>query len=242
MYHTVIWRNKSLISYHPDSLPNTSYRLCTDQTIVAGRVKQVSKIPSSPTVWGSLSQKTSCLLSCFHHGLLLAAGSRVGWTLLGGTIPVLPSSTGTGWSCQWHWSDSTLHTETAIGRFGEAGLHEWMPFVIFRARSRERSQRHFRADCFTVCITVEVEPRTAKQYKCQYCCSCKNYRGKGMEGVGGWGGGECLCVVFWLARRSRVRGGKKCFGASYSTSNKLLLVARRILTTGLQKCLLKLAV
>ena len=37
--------------------------------------------------------------------------------------------------------------------------------------------------CFTLCITVEVEPRIAKQYKCQYCCSCKNYRGKGMEGA-----------------------------------------------------------
>ena len=36
--------------------------------------------------------------------------------------------------------------------------------------------------CFTLCITVEVEIRIAKQYKCQYCCSCKNYRGKGMEG------------------------------------------------------------
>ena len=35
---------------------------------------------------------------------------------------------------------------------------------------------------FTLCITVEVEPRIAKQYKCQYCCSFKNYRGKGMEG------------------------------------------------------------
>ena len=31
-------------------------------------------------------------------------------------------------------------------------------------------------------ITVKVEPRVAKQYKCRYCCSCKNYRGKGMEG------------------------------------------------------------
>ena len=31
----------------------------------------------------------------------------------------------------------------AIGQFSEAGLHE---FVIFRARSRQRSQRHFRAD------------------------------------------------------------------------------------------------
>ena len=29
---------------------------------------------------------------------------------------------------------------------------------------------------------MEVETRIAKQYKCQYCCSCKNYRGKGIEG------------------------------------------------------------
>ena len=52
-------------------------------------------------------------------------------------------------------------------------------------KSREVAA-HFRADflsrrCFTLCITVAVEPRTAKQYKCQYCCSCKKYRGKGME-------------------------------------------------------------
>ena len=33
-----------------------------------------------------------------------------------------------------------------------------------------------------LCITVEVEPRIAKPYKCQYCCGCKNYRGKGIEG------------------------------------------------------------
>ena len=32
-----------------------------------------------------------------------------------------------------------------------------------------------------LCITVEVESRIGKQYKCQYCCSCKNYCGKGME-------------------------------------------------------------
>ena len=59
--------------------------------------------------------------------------------------------------------------------------------------------------CFTLCITVEVEPRIAKQHKCQYYCSCKNYCGKGMEG-----GKKCLCVVFWLTRRSRVRREKKC--------------------------------
>ena len=38
-----------------------------------------------------------------------------------------------------------------------------------------------------------------------------------------------LCVIFWLT--------KMHFGASYSTSNKLLLIARHIMTTGLQKCL-----
>ena len=30
---------------------------------------------------------------------------------------------------------------TTIGRFSEAGLLEWMRFVIFRERTRERSQR-----------------------------------------------------------------------------------------------------
>ena len=54
--------------------------------------------------------------------------------------------------------------------------------------------------CFTLCITMEAEPRIAKQYKCHHCCSCKNYRGKGMEG------GKNNGVIFWLTRRSRVRG------------------------------------
>ena len=90
--------------------------------------------------------------------------------------------------------------------------------------------------CFTLCITMEVEPRIAKQYKCHHCCCCKHYRGKGMEG----GKQKCLGVVFWLTRRSRVlerKRKKKRFGASYSTNNKLLLVARHILTMDLKKCL-----
>ena len=33
-----------------------------------------------------------------------------------------------------------------IGRFSEAGLHEWMPFVIFRVRSCKMLQYHFWAD------------------------------------------------------------------------------------------------
>ena len=76
--------------------------------------------------------------------------------------------------------------------------------------------------CFTLYITMEAEPRIAKQYKCHYCCSCKNYRGKRMEG----GKKKCLCVVLFGWPFPRVRGGKKkSFGASYSTSNKLLFVA-----------------
>ena len=84
-----------------------------------------------------------------------------------------------------------------VGRFSEAGLHEWISFVIFRARNREWWQCHFRADFWVgvmLCITMEVEPRIAKQYKCHHCCSCKNYWGKGMEG-----GKKCLSF-FWLTK------------------------------------------
>ena len=52
--------------------------------------------------------------------------------------------------------------------------------------------------CFTLCITMEVEPRILKQYKCHHCSSCKKYQEKGMEG-----GKKCLCIVFPLTRRSR---------------------------------------
>ena len=85
-----------------------------------------------------------------------------------------------------------------------------------------------------LCITMEAEPRIAKQYKCHHCCSCKNYQGKGMES-----GGKVYLRRFLAdqnCRRSRFHGKKMRLGASYSMSNKLVLVARHILTTGLQKC------
>ena len=83
--------------------------------------------------------------------------------------------------------------------------------------------------CFTLCITVEVEPRIAKQYKCCHCCSCKNNWGKGMEG-----GKKCLCVIFWLTSswKQFILGHPIAWATI-----KLLLVARHILTTSLQKCL-----
>ena len=115
-------------------------------------------------------------------------------------------------------------------------LHYWAIQRISIARvnalcnlSRKKSREvaaHFRADFWVgvasrcVLYTVEVEPRIAKQYKCQYCCSCKNYRGKGMEG----GKKSVFASFFWLTRRSRVRRKKMRFGASYSTSNELLLM------------------
>ena len=48
-------------------------------------------------------------------------------------------------------------------------------------------------------------------------------------------GGEkkCLCVVFWPEDHEFME--KMHFGAS-SSMNKLLLVARQILSTGLKKC------
>ena len=68
---------------------------------------------------------------------------------------------------------------------------------LSRKKSREVAAslpgRFLSRRCFTLCITMEVEPRIAKQYKCHHCCSRKNYRGKGTED----GGGEkCLCVFF----------------------------------------------
>ena len=83
--------------------------------------------------------------------------------------------------------------------------------------------------CFMLCITMKVEPRIAKQYKCHH--SCKNYQGKGTEG-----GKKCLCC-FFADQKITSYGKKMHFGESYSMSNKLLLVARHILTVGLQKCL-----
>ena len=40
----------------------------------------------------------------------------------------------------WGFWEQWSHSLCAIGRFSEAGLLEWMCFVIFRARSCERSQ------------------------------------------------------------------------------------------------------
>ena len=87
--------------------------------------------------------------------------------------------------------------------------------------------------CFTLCITVEVEIRIANQYKCQYCCSYKNYRGNGMEGKQ-----KVSSRRFWADQKIASSSVEKMrFGAYYSTRNKLLLISRHIMTTCLKKCL-----
>ena len=126
-----------------------------------------------------------------------------------------------------------------IGRFSKAGLHEWIPFIIFHARSQERSQlplpgwflsRHW----FMVCITMELASRIVKLYKCHYCCIFQNLQGKGYQG---WKKVSLHHFSADLKKDWECMDPFCVFLASYSTSNKLLLVARHILTTDLQKCL-----
>ena len=59
--------------------------------------------------------------------------------------------------------------------------------------------------CFTLCITMEVEPRVAKRYKCHHCYICKNCRGKEIEG------GNKMYLRRFLADQKIVSlCGKKC--------------------------------
>ena len=61
--------------------------------------------------------------------------------------------------------------------------------------------------CFKLCITMELEPRIAKQCKCHHCCGCKNYQGKEMEG------GKKVSLDHFLADHNIAISWKKmCFG------------------------------
>ena len=53
--------------------------------------------------------------------------------------------------------------------------------LLLQEVARDRSAlpgRFLSRHCFTLCITVEVEPRIVEQYICLYCCCCKKYCGK----------------------------------------------------------------
>ena len=92
--------------------------------------------------------------------------------------------------------------------------------------------RHF----FTLCIAREVEPRIAKQYIMPPLLQLQKLPEKG---DGGWEENVSASFLGWPKDREFVHTHtqKMHFGASYSTSNKILLVARHIQTTGLLKCL-----
>ena len=72
----------------------------------------------------------------------------------------------------------------------------------YRKKSREvvasLPGRFLSRRCFTLCLTMEVEPRIAKQYKCHHYCSAKI---TGERGMAGGGGKKCLCAVFFADQK-----------------------------------------
>ena len=132
------------------------------------------------------------------------------------------------WAVQWGW----FARVNALCNLSRKKSREVAASLPGRSPSRR---------CFTLCITMEVEPRIARQYKCHHCCSCKNYRVKGMEGTKTVSLRRC----FGWPEEGEFAWKKCVLGyPQYSTSNKLLLVARHILPTEYRppKMSLKLAV
>ena len=148
-----------------------------------------------------------------------------------------PANTEHHWLCMLQTLPVTLKK---LNRCYWAVQWSWFAQVnalcnLLRKKSREVAAsllgQFLSRHCFTLCITLEVEPRIAKKYKCHHCCSCKYYLGKGIEG------GRKVTASFLGWPEDREFMEKMFFGVSYITSNKLLLVARHILTMGLPKCL-----
>ena len=77
--------------------------------------------------------------------------------------------------------------------------------------------------CFTLRITMEVEPRIVNQYKCHHCCSCKNFWGKGMEGGEKKGSFHHFLADLKITS-SWKKTKKKRFGASYPWATSYCLL------------------
>ena len=104
------------------------------------------------------AQNTSCIIHFpFHAPVLLC------WT---STLSSLPRVL-TYWAVQRRW----FARVNALCNLSGKKTREIAASLPGRFLSRR---------CFILCITMEVEPRIAKQYKCHQRCSCKNYRRKGM--------------------------------------------------------------
>ena len=95
-----------------------------------------------------------------------------------------------------------------IGQSSEAGLHEWMPFVIFHAGSHKRSQRHIWADFWvgvaSHCVEqwkLNLEFRSSTKDTTVAVAKITGERGCRVEK-------KCLCTIF-VADQKIVSSSKK---------------------------------
>ena len=126
------------------------------------------------------------LLSCLVLGRMLAWSREKRWSLHFSTEPTIAI-----WAVQWSqfaWRNALCNLSHKKSRVVPASL----PGQFLSRR------------CFTLCLTMEAESRTAKQYKCHHCCKCKNYWGKGTEG------GKKVFLCHFLADQNISSSWKKC--------------------------------
>ena len=107
-------------------------------------------------------------------------------------VPLLPYQTVCYyWAVQWSWFarvNALCNLSRKMSREVAASLPGWF----------------LRRRCFSLCITMEVESRIAKQYKCHHCCNCKYCQGKGMEG------GKKVTLRNFFADQKIASSWKKC--------------------------------
>ena len=97
----------------------------------------------------------------------------------------------TYWAVQWSWFAQV----NALRNLSRKKSREVAVSLLGRFLSRR---------CFTLCITMEVEPRIAKQYKCHHCCNCK----KSVPGKRG-GGLKKKCLWRFLADQKMASSWEK---------------------------------
>ena len=110
---------------------------------------------------------------------------------------------------QWNPTFTTTQKiiqHQSVGRLSEDGLREWMPFVIFHARSHKRLQRHFWANSEQALLHAVYNWKLNLELRSSTNCSCsyKNYLGNGMEG------GKKVSLHCFLADQKIVSLWKKC--------------------------------
>ena len=119
------------------------------------------------------------------------------------------------WAVQWSW----FARVNALCNLSRKKSWEFAASLPGRFLSRR---------CFTLQWKLNLELQSSTNAATVAVAKITGERGWRVEE-------KCIVYSGWPEDREFME--KMCFGASYSTSNKLLLVARHILTTGLQKCL-----